>query len=105
MLKDRRDESMSCLYGVESSVFDDDDICFGYKLDPHEVIASSSFSDGSDNEGIPCSDFPCSTQPGGKFFSVQSFLLQISQRSAAIIFNPAFRIAICVHIVLCLHNH
>jgi hypothetical protein len=78
MLKDRRDESMSCLSGVVSSVFDDDNMCFEYKLDPHEVIASSSFCGSSENEGIRCSDFACSTQPGGEFFSAQSFLLQIS---------------------------
>ena len=57
---------------------DDGDIWYGYKLDPHEAVPSSSFSGSSDNEGIPCSDFPCSTQPGGKFFSVHSFLLQLS---------------------------
>jgi hypothetical protein len=37
-------------------------------MDPHEAVASSSFSGSNDNEGIPCSDFPCNTQPVGKFF-------------------------------------
>jgi len=50
----------------------------GYKLDPHEAVASSSFSGNSDNEGIHCSDFPGGTQPGGKFFSADSFLLHVS---------------------------
>jgi hypothetical protein len=68
---------------VES--FDDGDIRFGYKLDPHEAVASTSLSGNSDNEGIPDSDFPCSTQPSGKFSSDDSFHLQISYGTAAII--------------------
>ena len=79
--KARRDEATSTLSevgGFVSRIFGDGDICFGYKLDPHEAVASTSFSGSSDNEGIPCSGFPCSTQPGGKFFSVHSFLLQVS---------------------------
>jgi hypothetical protein len=80
MVTTRRDESMSCLSevgGFVSGFFDDGDI-FLYKLDPHEAVASSSFSGSSDNEGIPCSGFPCSTQPSGKFFSADSFHLQLS---------------------------
>jgi hypothetical protein len=72
---------MSCLSEVEGfviGIYNDGDICFGYKMDLHEAVASSSFSVSSDNEGIPCSDIPCSTQPGGKFISAHSFLLQVS---------------------------
>ena len=81
MSKDRRDESTSSLSEVgsfESRISDDDDISFGYKLDPHESVARCTFSDSSDNESIPCSDFPGNTQPGGKFFSADSFLLYVS---------------------------
>ena len=81
MLIQKHDESTSCLSEVGCFVirrFDDGDISFGYKLDPHESVAISSFSDSSDNEGIPCSEFPGSTQPGGKFFSADSFLLYVS---------------------------
>ena len=81
MLIEKHDESTSCLSEVGSFVirnFDDGDISFGYKLDPHDSVASRTFSGSSDNEGIPCSDFPGSTQPGGKFFSADSFLLYVS---------------------------
>jgi hypothetical protein len=80
-LKFIRDESMSCLSEVEGlkrKDLDDGDIYFGYKMNPHKAVASSSFSGSSDNEGIPCSDIPCSTQPGGKFISAHSFHLQVS---------------------------
>jgi len=96
-IKDTRDESRLCLSGVKGYV----SIIFRwlwhviyYKFVPHEAVARSSFPDSSDNEGIPCSDFPCSTQPGGKFFLGHSFLLQVSWRTAGIIFNQSFRIYI-----------
>jgi len=64
-------------------------------LDPHEAVVSSSFSDSSDNEGIPCSHFPCSTQPGGKFFfesfvSPSSIMKECSNNCHSTIHNRHF---------------
>jgi hypothetical protein len=60
-----------------SRFFYDGDMRFRYKLDTRDAVASSSFSDSSDNEGILGSDFPYSTQPGGKFSWTVSFQLLV----------------------------
>ena len=108
MLKSGRDKSLSCLSeeeGLVSGNVDNVDIWFWYKLDPHEAVNISSFSGSSDNEGIPCSDFPCNTQPGGKFlfvslFSPSSIMKDCSNNCQHIFQNHNF-----FHIILSLRYH